>query len=639
MIERVAVTPSDDWMSLVRAVEAAPPGAQLLLQPGNYVFSGVINKPLAFIGDGDPSEINIATDGITLASDGVTVRGITLLGYHDPERRFNLDGGIVLAIRAKDACIDSATIEVHANADAMVVMQGGDDALIRNCHVVGGQCGYVFQQVGGGSIEDCEAQESFHGIKIIESSPTVRRCRVIRSTKWGLTVYSESSDAASQPTIEDCVIEVMDSAASTNAGVLIQRRGSGALLRNTKIAGGTYSPAVHVTDGANATLIGCEATRSGSGVLISAESSVEIVESTLKWCDYGLVIDEGSKATLHKSAVQDHKFRAVSVKNSSHAEIDDCDVGNSSSGVEVAGGCSATIRQSRLRGNRFFGVSSRGGMTGLIEGCEFSGNGAEFHCDFGPDSQVELSGNTPAVLTEEQARSARVPAPSRVPERAIVRPLEQVAAELNGLVGLDPVKLQVKALTDFLLVQTQRQAQGLRAPEISHHLVFKGPPGTGKTTVARLIGEIFAALGLLPDGHVVEAARQDLVGGYVGQTAIKTNELIDRALGGVLFIDEAYALAPEASENDYGQEAIEALLKRMEDERAQLVVIVAGYPDEMDRFLRSNPGLSSRFARTIEFPNYSPAELMQIFTDMVNANGYELSPGATDAARQLVEQT
>lgn len=220
----------------------------------------------------------------------------------------------------------------------------------------------------------------------------------------------------------------------------------------------------------------------------------------------------------------------------------------------------------------------------------------------------------------------------------IARPLEDVVAELNGLIGLETVKEQVEALTDFLNVQRQRQAQGLKAPEISHHLIFKGPPGTGKTTVARLIGEVFAALELLPHGRVVEVARQDLVGGYVGQTAIKTSEVIDRALGGVLFIDEAYALTSDESDLDYGREAIEVLLKRMEDERERFVVIAAGYPAEMDRFLNSNPGLSSRFSRTIEFPDYTPAELTQIFVSMTETNGYRLSPQAEEAASQVIER-
>ena len=215
--------------------------------------------------------------------------------------------------------------------------------------------------------------------------------------------------------------------------------------------------------------------------------------------------------------------------------------------------------------------------------------------------------------------------------------LERILAELDALVGLAPVKERVRGLIAFLRVQQQRQADGLRTPNLNHHLVFHGPPGTGKTTVARLIGEIFAALGLLAHGRLVETARQDLVGGYIGQTAIKTNAVIDGAIGGVLFIDEAYSL-DASSGQDFGREAIETLLVRMENDRDRFVVIAAGYPAEMDGFLASNPGLASRFSRTIEFPSFTPSELMQIFVSMVADSDYTLTPEASQATHDLLER-
>ena len=215
--------------------------------------------------------------------------------------------------------------------------------------------------------------------------------------------------------------------------------------------------------------------------------------------------------------------------------------------------------------------------------------------------------------------------------------LERILAELDALIGLAPVKERVRALIAFLRVQQKRQADGLRTPDLNHHLVFDGPPGTGKTTVARLIGEIFAALGLLDHGRLVEAARQDLVGGYIGQTAIKTNAVIDSALGGVLFIDEAYSLSG-TSNQDFGREAIETLLIRMENDRGRFVVIAAGYPEEMEGFLATNPGLASRFSRTIEFPSFTPSELMQIFVAMVTDGDYTLTPEASEATQRLLER-
>ena len=198
--------------------------------------------------------------------------------------------------------------------------------------------------------------------------------------------------------------------------------------------------------------------------------------------------------------------------------------------------------------------------------------------------------------------------------------------ELDELIGLENVKREVCTLANFVKVQKMRKAQGLKTPKMSYHLVFTGSPGTGKTTVARIVARIYKDLGVLKKGHTVETDRSGLVAEYMGQTAMKTNAIIDSALNGVLFIDEAYALVPERGNGqDYGQEAISTLLKRMEDDRDKLVVIIAGYPKEMQRFIDSNPGLQSRFTRYIDFPNYSAGELTDIFKMYVRKNQYTLT--------------
>ena len=207
--------------------------------------------------------------------------------------------------------------------------------------------------------------------------------------------------------------------------------------------------------------------------------------------------------------------------------------------------------------------------------------------------------------------------------------------ELDDLIGLEDVKKEVRSLANFVKVQKQREAKGLKTAKVSYHLVFYGSPGTGKTTVARIIGRIYKDLGVLKKGHTVETDRSGLVAKFMGQTALKTDTVVQQAIHGVLFIDEAYALVPGGGGGqDYGQEAISALLKRMEDYRDSLVVIIAGYKDEMQRFIDSNPGLQSRFNRYIDFPDYTGGELTDIFKMYMKKNQYTLSPDAETYLRE-----
>jgi SpoVK/Ycf46/Vps4 family AAA+-type ATPase len=215
--------------------------------------------------------------------------------------------------------------------------------------------------------------------------------------------------------------------------------------------------------------------------------------------------------------------------------------------------------------------------------------------------------------------------------------LEEALAELESMVGLEPVKRQVKALSAQLNMARLRAGQGLPVQPPKRHFVFSGPSGTGKTTVARILGRVFYALGLLGGDHLVEAQRADLVGEYLGQTAVKANELIDSAIGGVLFVDEAYSLSNSGygKGDAYGDEALQVLLKRAEDNRDHLVVILAGYPEGMDRLLAANPGLSSRFTTRVDFPSYRPLELTSIGEVLAAENGDVWDEEALDELRSI----
>lgn len=222
--------------------------------------------------------------------------------------------------------------------------------------------------------------------------------------------------------------------------------------------------------------------------------------------------------------------------------------------------------------------------------------------------------------------------------REDTRTLPELLSELDGLVGLGAVKSQINDLISFQRIQSLRRSHSLFSQKGTLHLAFIGNPGTGKTTVARIVGHIYKQIGLLSKGHFVEVSRTDLIAGYQGQTALKVKKVIERARGGVLFIDEAYSITENDHSDSYGRECLTELTKALEDYRDDLVVIVAGYTEPMEHFFESNPGLRSRFNTFIEFPNYSCSELEEIFLKMCAANDYALSDGAKECAKNIFQK-
>jgi parallel beta-helix repeat protein len=541
-----------------------------------------------------------------------------------------------------------------------VALAAGTDPVFRRCRITR-STGHGIHVLGRsrGTFEDCEVSNAQSAAVWVGESASPILVRALARDCEGAGVELVGQSAPEFDRLEVRGVR--------GVGVSV-REGANPLLRRIQITD-TRDEGIEVRDEGRGRIEGGELVGTGgSGLRVSAGGDIRVGGLTVRGAaGAGVMVAEGGVLALR-----------------------DCDLTeNDEAGIVVHAEAEATASRSRFRGNRGHGVLIGDGGRATLTQCEATGNAGDgikvettqavrlVDClaeanhgaglrqtkaseriaveDFssrdnggpdvrpagavrrgraGDDYDAEPSdGWEPADAESWDGSGAERPASPDGEVDPLLADEEGPLAILEGLVGLDGVKEQVATLINLNKLARRRELAGLPVLSMSRHLVFAGPPGTGKTTVARIYGGILAQLGVLREGHLVEVARADLVASIVGGTALKTTEVFKQALGGVLFIDEAYTLSAGSRGNgpDFGREAIDTLVKLMEDHRDDIVVIVAGYSAEMDSFLASNPGLASRFSRTVEFSNYSVPELVTIVERAAAAHGYELDEGTREA--------
>jgi hypothetical protein len=507
---------------------------------------------------------------------------------------------------------------------------------------------------------DCELRGAdFSAVHVEDLARLVMRdCIVVGTAQHGVRGLGHSVLALADTqiegaklagiSIEEAADAVVDRCRVLGAGVGVRLRSS----HQPQLAACEIEDAegigVEIGPGSAPLIEDCVVTRPGTaGFLIAEGSRPRLFRSAVHAAgSTGLVIWSGADPRLWEVSVVGAGKNGIYVKDGAHGRLEDCEIsGTSFAAVHVGAGADPEFLRCQIGGAGALSLDDRAAAVfDDCEGIEDSGPAAgriprtaadrTGRPDPPPDRiavPASLPGAAAPVPGETQLEADR-----EIPGEPARETMADLLAELNGMVGLERVKADVGVLVKLMLMVQRRQEAGLAAPPLSRNLVFEGNPGTGKTTIARLYGRILAALGLLSSGHLVEVDRGTLVGEYVGHTAPKTSAAFRRAIGGVLFIDEAYALTPQGG-SDFGAEAISTLVKLMEDHREEVVVIAAGYPGEMSRFVASNPGLASRFTRTLVFEDYSSAQLSDIAARLAADYQYRLADSTHAALTALFD--
>ncbi|MEU9348158.1 right-handed parallel beta-helix repeat-containing protein [Streptomyces sp. NPDC048278] len=570
---------------------------------------------------------------------GVTVETTKVTGSQKPaivveqQARAELTAVTVTASASLDAYLTSSGLTtltdctLSGSGAQSVHISGGAGPLLRSCTIT--SVANSALQVTGGSkprLENCEINDVPVAVVVEDGSQAAFR---------GLRVKGAARTAVQLSGGATAVFEEL-SVSDGSAGLRVT--GSARVELDAGDLDLGQGTAVELNDGATARLEGVRLRTAGDWcIAVSGGARAEVQSSTI--ADAGVLIGTDGEVALRDSELSGARGDGVRVLGGGTLAATGCRVHDAMGhGVNVQASGRAELSDCTITDNTGDGIRSNSEEPVGVQRCDLANNGGSGVNRLRGGEDAEEPAQTIPPLHRSGAGPHPAPAPGRERRTASGNSTGPLA-ELDALVGLESVKREVTGLINLNKMTQRREELGLPMPPMSRHLVFAGPPGTGKTTVARLYGAVLAELGILTQGHIVEVSRSGLVAQIIGGTAIKTTEVFNKALGGVLFIDEAYTLTNQArgSGPDFGQEAVETLMKLMEDHRDEIVVIVAGYSEQMNQFLESNPGMASRFARTVEFPNYEVPELVTIVRGLCDKHYYDLDESAENALTRYFE--